>query len=262
VSGDRDRTFPPRVVRLSELKAIARSPEHFKAAYEYPKEESAAMRFGTLVHSLILGGTSFVVFEGERRSGKKWDAFEEEHAGKLIVKQSELDEGLAIARKVQRHHYAGPLLDGKCEHELRWKFKGRDCAGKLDVLGNRQITDVKITASAEPGWFRRQAIRMAMHAQLAWYREGARGNGLTIDGLNLIAVEAAQPHTITVFQLSDRLADEGLRACCSWMERLEVHEAAQAGGYWPGYSECPVLLDVEDELDLTYGDQPAESEAA
>jgi hypothetical protein len=259
----RDRTFPPKVVRFSELKVMGRSAEHFRAAYEHPKETSAQMRFGSLLHTLILGGDSFAVFSGERRAGKAWDAFEEEHSGKLIVKQSELDVGLEIARKVQRHHYAGPLLAGKCEHELRWKFAGRDCGGKLDVLGRRQISDVKISASAEPGWFRRQALRMAMHGQLAWYREGARQNGYAIDGCNLIAVEPAPPYAITVFQLSERLLAEGDRLCRSWIERLNVCEDAEPGGYWPSYSECPVLLDVEDDLELTYGgEEPSESEAA
>ena len=257
----RDRTFPPLLVRFSELKAMSRSAAHFRAAYEHPIEASAAMRFGTLVHSLILGGMRFAVFDGARRAGKAWDAFEEEHAGDLIVTAPELDRGLEIARKVQRHPFAGPMLDGKCEHELRWKFAGRDCGGRLDVLGGTFITDVKTSASAQPEWFTRQAIRMAYHAQGAWYREGARRNGVEVHAVNLIAVEIKPPFAVTCFSLTNRALEEGDKLCRIWIEQLNNCEGAQSGGYWPEYADFVVPLDVPEELDLTYGEEPG-AEAA
>lgn len=258
---ERDRAFPPKVVRFSELKTMSRSPAHFRCAYEYPIESTPAMRFGTLVHHLILGGTKFAVFSGERRAGKAWDAFEGEHADELIVTQAELDRAIDIARKVQRHPFAGPLLDGKNEHEMRWRAMGRDCAGRLDVLGRHQITDVKISTSAEPGWFARHAVRMAYHAQLAWYRDGARENGVDVASANIIAVEARRPYAVTVFSLTDKALLDGQKLCRLWMERLEICQGAQEGGYWPEYVEHVVPLDTLDDLDLTYGDEPS-AEAA
>lgn len=255
----RDRTFPQPLVRFSELKSMARSPAHYRAAVLHGREPSPAMRFGTLCHTLILGGDRFAVFEGKTRQGKAWDAFEAHHAGKLIVKRSELEDAMSVARRVWAHPIAGPLVKGRTEVELTWETLGRKCGGRLDVIGDTFITDLKMSASSEPEWFTRNATRLAYHAQLAWYKEGALANGCRVDDVFLVAVEPKEPYAITPMRMHLHAIGKGDQLCRLWLERLIGCEAVNE---WPEYTQSIATFDVPDDLELTYGEDSSEEEAA
>lgn len=68
-------TFLPERIHYSQLKYFERSPAHFRAACLGERVETPAMRFGTAVHVLVLGGDA-VVFPGEQRRGNAWKAFQ------------------------------------------------------------------------------------------------------------------------------------------------------------------------------------------
>lgn len=258
----RDHTFPQPLVRFSELKHIARSPAHYRSAVLNGSGESSARKFGTLCHTLILGGERFATFEGERR-GKRWASFKEQQsADTLIVTGKELTRAMEVARRVWAHPIAGPLVKGRTEVELRWETLGRACGGRLDIIGDTFIADLKMTASAEPDWFSRNGTRLAYHAQLAWYKEGALANGLRVDDVFLIAVEPKEPYAITPMRMHLHALGKGDQLCRLWLEQLLVCEAANE---WPEYTQSIATFDVPDELELTYGDDPndeEESEAA
>lgn len=262
---ERDRTFPPKVLRYSELSRMSSSPAHFRAAYEHPREQSPAMRRGTLVHSLILEGPTaagIVVFPGER-GAKGWKAFKEEHAdAPLIVTADEMAEARFIAAKVRNHPLAAPALDGDTEVELAWKRGAIDCAGRLDVLKPNGITEVKLSFTSHPEGFVRHGIRMGYHAQGAWYRYGANANGRDIFSVKIVSVEMRQPFAVTVFDLTERALEKGDRLCTMWLERFAVQLGAQHGGHWPEYAEHVCEFDVPDDVELVYGDDETESEAA
>lgn len=249
-------SFPPELVRFSTLKRIALSPAHYRAAVEEPFASSAAMRHGTLIHAICLGG-DFVVYDGERR-GKSWQTFAEEHEGRTIVTRAEHDRAMECARVVMTHPIAGPLLRGQREIELRWEWCGRACGGRLDVLGPSFVNDLKTTTRSEPGWFGRHALRMHYHVQAAWYREGARQNGHTADAAYLTAVEIKPPYAVTVMRLTERALEEGERIARLWMERLLGCEAV---GEWPEYAQSVIDLDVPDEQEFLFAED-AEEEAA
>lgn len=254
---ERDRTFPPNVVRYSELSRMSSSPAHFRAAYEFPREPSAQMRRGTLVHSLILDGPTandIVVFDGER-GAKGWKAFREAHEGKFIVTADELADARFIAAKVRQHPLAAPLLEGQPEVEMRWKRQGIDCGGRLDVLAPHRITEVKTGFTSHPEAFARHAVRMGYHAQGAWYRFGANETGGDIYRVCVIAVEMRQPFAVTVFEMTARALEHGDRLCTLWLERFAVQLGAQSGGHWPEYAEHVCPLDVPDDVELTFGDE-------
>jgi hypothetical protein len=108
-------------VHFSRLKMMQLSPAHFRAA-DARREESPAMRMGTLIHALVLGGevvvydgkrtgapwkafkalvsgAPFVVYDGARK-GKAWSAAKVEADGRTIVTSHDVEVAMA-ARDIQ-----------------------------------------------------------------------------------------------------------------------------------------------------------------
>lgn len=241
------------MVNFSTLKHMAQSPAHYRAALERPIEPTRAMRIGTATHRMVLGdgpGRRIVRYEGERR-GKAWDAFAAEHATADILTATEWAEAEATARAVQASDAARQLLDGaRYEVPLQWRMAGLECqTGGVDVLGDGYLCDLKTCASAEPRAMGRDAISRQYHAQLAFYRFGARANGHRVDACYLICVESAEPHCVTVLRVSDALLDAGERSCMLWLERLRQ---CQEANEWPGYTQA--VLDLEPPPWMVEGD--------
>lgn len=251
----RDRTFPPKILRWSELKHMARSPAHMRAAFTHPKEPHAVMRIGRIGHFLAIGGKSLVVYEGERR-GNAWKDFKARHDGKEIVTSGEVERAQPIADAITSHPLVLELglLDGEKEKELTWTgHLGRACAGTIDVLRPLDTVEIKITSNSSPERFTWQSARMLYHGQNAWYRDGARKNGYAIERAWCICVESEPPYEVTVFHLTPRLLDEGDKMIRLLVERVE---ACEREGVWPGYVQRPVPLDLPNadaDVTLTVG---------
>src|SRR5579883_3076116 len=208
-------------VHFSELKQFARSPAHYRHAVLAPREATRAMRVGTLADRLILGGTLPPIYPGDRR-GTAWTTFAAKHAGEEICTQAELEDAEPIASAVKANALAMAYLTGRAQVPLRWEMQGVPCATRgVDVVGDGWISDLKITSTTQPDRWTWQARRMLYLAQLAFYAEGARQNGIdTSKGLFLVGVEAAPPHPVTVLRMTARAIEAGDKAVHLWLERL------------------------------------------
>lgn len=252
-----ERPFPPARVHFSALRSMGRSPAHFRAAEVAGFEPTPAMKFGLAVHSLTLGGQRVVRFEADARRGKAWTEFEEQHADKIILTAPEHDRALAVAEKVRTHPIARGALAGEHEVSLEWDYCGRACAGRIDVVGEDFLTELKTTTNASPAWFRFHALRMAYNAQVAWYREGMRANRRPVGGGGyIVAVEVRDPFAVTVFRMTEAALEQGEKTVRLWFERFL---ACEQSGEWPEYAQDIVDLDVlERDLELEFeGDEAA-----
>lgn len=233
-------------VHFTTLKAISKSPLHYLTALG-GREDTAAMRLGRLVHTIVLGGPPSVVWNGDRR-GKAWESFAEENAGREIVTQKEVAKVTAIANAVMGDPVAAPYLVGRTEHAVEWSMFGRKCATRgIDVLGPNWITDLKTTNCAEPNAFRRAALRMGYHAQLAMYRDAAASLGVRADFGIIVAVETAPPFAVTVHRLRASALDEGDKLLRLWFERLL---ACELTGDWPGYAQDVLDFEVNEDFGI------------
>lgn len=242
-----------RPLRFSNLKHIAKSPAHALAALRKDAwVPTPSMNFGTLVHALVLGG-KVAAFDGPRRAGAEWKAFQKANRGKLLVSKSELQRARKAARAVRTDPIAGPLVRAaRREVEMAWDYCGRACAGRADLIARNGsfVADLKTTTTASPEWFPRMALRAHYHVQLAYYRHGAAMNGLARPDADafIIAVEPSPPWAVVVYQLSPTALDFGTRSWVGWVERYRVCEAS---GAWPGYAQSLVDLDVPTEEGLS-----------
>ena len=232
-------------IRYSHLRAIARSPMHYRAAVEAPREQTPAMRMGTIVHGLVLGGGQTVVYDGERR-GKAWADFASAHAGREIVTAAEVARAVPIVDAVMADPVAGPLLraeGARREETMAWSMDGLPCQGTPDSFDPTTgiLLDLKTCADASPRKFSLHAWSYGYHAQLAWYAHALTLAGHTVRECLLVAVETSAPHGVTVHRLSPRALEEGTRAWRAWWEQLRICITADQ---WPGYAESICTLDV------------------
>lgn len=247
-------------VHWSNLRHMMRSPKHYRSSILEPKPQTPAMRLGALVHGIVLGHSdAFAVFDGERRS-KKWDAFRDEHVAHgvaldRIFTTAEVGRAERCADAIARHPRAAYWLrDCRTELPVTWTMGRRVCATRgIDALG-RAIVELKTTTNASASSFGWRAKSMGYMGQLAFYAYAARSIGADPLEHVIIAAETAPPFDVTTHVLSMRAKDMWQRTVVALLERLQVCEES---GEWPGCSDADLMLDVEDDSELIYGDEEA-----
>jgi hypothetical protein len=265
---------PAYSVRASLLKQFAKSPAHARHFIDGGKtDETLSMRLGTAGHALLFGTPEVVVYRGgefqpegakkpktytDVKNGACWDAFELEHANKVIVNQSEYDKASAMARAVSCHPDADRILfsPGTVHEQLvEWMYGGRRCTGRLDSLGLAAIGDLKCVVDASPQRLPWQARKMGWAMQLAWYSDGVELAGMDQRPSYLIAVENSPPFNVQVYEMTPEDIDFGRAQYESWFAKLLECEAADA---WPGYADGILPLNV---LGLPMPDDEIEDDA-
>ena len=243
-------------LHFSALKNFARSAAHYKYASEHGTVTTPAMAVGSAVHALVLEhGDSIVRFDGTRR-GKKWLAFQDAHANETILTASEWDQAAQMAGAVTAHSRAAELLIGVHELAVEWRLGERACMGRIDsIRPDGAIVELKTAADASPRGFQRAAEKFGYFAQLAWYIDGQRAanpGGPSTDDAFIVAVESKQPYVAQTFVVTSHAIDLGRRTYRPW---LEVLNACEASGVFPGYQESDAILDVVEDLELQIGDE-------
>ena len=246
---------------------MAMSAQHYEYWLQHEFEQTPAMRFGSLVHAIILGG-EFRVFPAATRRANGWKDWQDENSGidnrghtRLLVTQSELENGHEAAHAI-RHNLgqiqlkdgrsATVLLDGKREHSIDWSFRGRPARSTLDVLTEDSVVDLKTSTTAEINRFQSHAGRMLYHAQMAFYAAAycASGwDGQAEPACRVIAAETKPPYSVTVHRLTDKALEKGMRCCVAWHEQLETCERS---GVWPGYAQSEVDWDIPDDAEIDF----------
>jgi hypothetical protein len=231
-------------IHFSELKQHAKSAAHVKLAVQGAREITRAMIVGGVADSIVFQhGRSHVVAPCKRDDRvAEWRVFKVEHAGKYICTQAELDDAEGAAQAVLADPAAQRALKG-CDFQqvMTWDAFGLPCAagikgerGGFDALGPDSIADLKVTACTEPEALSRHLLNQLWHAQLAWYRIGARTLGRRVDVCRIIAVESAAPYNVTVLRIPERWLVQGEQIVTTWAER---HRACEAADAWPGYAQ-------------------------
>lgn len=247
-----DKVWPD--VHFSDLKRMALSPAHVKAALAAKFESTRAMKVGTVMHHLVLGPRlpskdprdpkPLIKFDGDRRSGKVWEKFEADYgATHEIVTIPEWNDAIPMADAVMADKEARSYLDGaRLEVPLRWESQGVWCAtGGVDFLHDDWFGDLKSTTCTEPEAWRRHAWKLLYPQQLAFSEEGVIAKGFAPKKRILIGVESDPPYVVTCLSLTERLMDHARRSVALWLERLIV---SRENDFWPGYTQTTVEFDL------------------
>ena len=232
-------------VSVSGLKIIADCP----AKFGVEREQSAAMRIGSLTHCAILEPEAlerrYAATDLDRRGTKAWDEAERAAGGRELVKRAEWDAALGMRDAVHRHPVARTLLSGAVtERTLVWQDEetGIMCRGRLDAMSPIGCpVDVKTAADGSPSSFARQAARLRYHWQADYYLCGCMQLGLPADAFPFIVVEPDLPYIVSVYELSenDLLAGrQQYRSAMLRFAKLVVRPVRE----WPGYVENAITM--------------------
>jgi exodeoxyribonuclease VIII len=236
-------------VSKSGLDLAHRSPLHFWNRYLNPdrvaEPPTEAMILGSALHARVLEPHLFddeyvVAPHCDRRTkeGKMiWADFEQQAAGKTLLKADDALRITAMADAIGKHKAASFLLTmpGKAEQSYFWTDDetGERCKCRPDwhSADGKIIVDVKTTEDASPAKFLRSSVLgWRYHVQAAFYMQGLPEAEVFL----FCCVEKKPPFAVAVYSLPPALVERGLREAKA---DLALISACRAADDWPSYSE-------------------------
>lgn len=231
------------------LIEITRTPLHCWAKYVDPhrteEEPTAAMAFGTLVHTLVLTPETFrdefVLADGINRrtaAGKaEYAALQE--SGQRIITDKDYQAALEIVKAIRKHPVARALFKvGEPEKILTVAREAPllPLKGRLDWLASPPgIVELKTATDASKAGFLRAVYRHGYHLSAAYYRmlagEATNTPADTIPH-TFVVVETKYPYAVAVYPSSERVLAEG-RAL--WEAQLARFDDCWINDEWPSY---------------------------
>ena len=246
----------PNSVSHSEMEVFRESPRlywgrHIKKFPDWQQETTDALEFGNTFEDMLYppphGGPLVIPREvlsaNGAKSGKAWERFRDENAGRRLIKAEQAAQLEAMIESVKKHTEARKLLleiNGKrqvairfmCPHTGVWR------RAKIDHKYKNAIADLKTTRDSRWEAFGRDVIEYGYHRQADWYREGV--HELTGYWLRFvfIAVQKTPPYTVNVWELPPRVAHLGH---LDNVEDLKSYKRCLESGIWEPEGHGEVL---------------------
>jgi hypothetical protein len=234
-------------ISASDLKWILppRTPAHYHAyrTGQIKREETRAFLIGTLCHMAVLEPErlekAFVVkptgLDLRKVEGKEWKASVGD-VPILDADEATMIEGMKAS--VAAHPAAYELLhNSKREISLYDSHRsGLKIKGRLDVLGNDFVADVKTAEAGDAQGFSSAIFRYNYHVQAAMYCQLAK-----VERFAFIAVEKTAPYAVAVYELSPTALQIGLSALNN---ALELIAKCQELNEWPCYAKASQVIDL------------------
>lgn len=244
----------------SALRHIDQTPAHFRAALEYPKPQTPAMRLGTLAHEAILTGgqaqtlvappPTYTDDKGAEKSWnwnasacKAWRAAVEAE-GRTVVSQDDLDAIKGMVDACRNSRTVQTILKG-ADTEVSW-FADRNgvrVKGRIDIVPAHSdaLVDLKTMPDVSDAAITRAVEDMGMETQGAWYRWG--WNACRPEDKRrhhvIIFVQNQPPYAVRVLKLSDDYLWVAERRIQRW---LETYMRCIERDEWPGYPDDVGIL--------------------
>jgi hypothetical protein len=232
-----------KAISQSVLKAVAKSPRKFEAYQNGTMEfePTDAMDLGSLVDSMLLTpgevGEYFVevpesvLAKNGRRSGGKWDAFEEANAGKVLLKSAAFETAHLVVERIKQHPFWLQLCEKGfvTQKECYWMdpMTGLPCKCLIDIFPrmpatNDWLADLKTTENMDTfeaerfqmfrddkigndGILRSKSVLdFGYHVQGAWYSRGASlATECVFQRFFLLVAEVKPPYRVKAFKIAD-----------------------------------------------------------
>lgn len=233
-----------KALNYSGAKQILKSPAHFQASLLEERKDSAALKFGRLVHLALLLPREFVRvvkikpdLDGRTTEGKAAKkAFEESLVeGDEIVDQEMYDVINDITESAEIA-VASLGIDSSTwitETPYSMEYNGVAIKGRPDLIttinGEQVVIDLKTCMDASPAEFARTVHNFKYHMQAAWY--------LKLTGAKkfiFVAVEKEYPYAFRVYQLDEASISEGQKLMD---EAVLIYNNSTKFNSWPSYTK-------------------------
>lgn len=239
ISDLRDKFFAGEGhLSYSSLSAFRKSPKHFIDYKIGKKEDTDAMKLGSLVHLLILEPEKFdKKYLVCPKCDKRTKEGKEIYANYLIqlgdrteIKFEDFETAALMADAVKNNPVAKSIMDqaNKREFKVEFSHKGLKFVAYIDGIG-KLIFDIKICTDAEPRKFQRDIVNMGYWLQ---------------SGVYTFAVEEMLPYfliavdrncNVSVHKIMDDFVEYGQQQfdllCNQFIECLESNSFEQSFEY-------------------------------
>lgn len=253
VPNDRDYHEGPGL-SSTRLKALLKSPAHYKAELAELRKPTPAMTLGSALHCAALEpqhyASRFVALpEDAPASGKKRAEIDAEYAAKGLTTLN-YEDATTVSRMIAslEKNEVFQRVVRPCVKELAaWAVDpetGVLKKAKADAIHPEltYIADVKTCEDARKEVWRWDAKRYGYGTSAAMYLDVfSQATGQTIDTFVWIAVEKKPPYAVKFYVASRTTLENGHKA---FRQGLETFAACEKSGQWPGYEQ------VFEELDL------------
>lgn len=229
----------------SDIFEMRKSPMHFRYALDHPREETAAMAFGTALHCYVLEPEKFaeryVICEKiDRRTTAGKAKLAEIDASGLIPMDEETWQKMECMRtNIMSNKDARLLLTGEKEKSYFWTdnlsgidLKCRpDC--RTDIGAVSVIVDLKTTADASTEGFMRSCLTYGYDLQAAMYKQGVESVEGKPHRFVFIAVEKEPPYACNVLEAGELMIRKGNEDLRSYLYAIKH---CKETNNWYGYN--------------------------
>jgi exodeoxyribonuclease VIII len=199
----------------SGAKTLLRSPERYAWERDHPSEPSAAMRFGSLVHCMVLEPQQVAAryiarpagIDGKTKEGKAMlDALRAEAGDREIVDAAEFERAERMHNAFSAAVYAAGIGGdeaGNTEVSLFWDGDRCRMKARLDALLPDGALDLKThSGDLDDDSLRRTIFNYQYHLQAAHYLDGLAAVGLPCERFVFAFVTSQPPHVCRLVSLS------------------------------------------------------------
>ena len=203
----------------------------------HSQETNREMDWGTILHAAVLEPERFfkeaVIWTGKKKSGKAWDAFEEENQDRIIITQKQCDDvRYAVDSVLSNQDAMEKLKDCKKEQSIFWSTpEYGNARARPDGLCQNYSVSYKTTAQIHPQAVQRTAYNMGYHIKEGWIQVGLReltGNVLPVW---VIWQEASGPFDVLVDEYDSVALAAGRQISQALAAR---YRACEKSGLFPG----------------------------
>lgn len=233
-------------ISRSQLMLLDKSPKHFwyevLSGQAEAKEETPAMKIGSLFHTLLLEPHKFedeyLIIKQKSmpaRGTNPYNLVLEEAKGRTIVTLEQFQKTKLMAETCIKEDLVQTLIvDSEFEKSIFWTDEetGLQFKARPDIWSEKMIVDLKTTADASPSAFKRSAFNYGYFLQAGMMFEAAKAIGAPIDVFAILACEKESPFMTAVFMMSEESLQKGIdqfNACKKCLKKcMDSNE-------WPGY---------------------------
>ena len=178
----------------------------------YKNEASASLNLGSAVHKLVLEPYDFEkefavepTCDKRTKNGKaKYEAFENENQGKIILKADEFEKAKAISESIlQMKQTAKFLKDGTAEQSYFSELCGIKVKCRPDFYNENLglLIDLKTTSNPKKYEFTKSVANFAYDMQVAFYTDILESLGKKVNSTLIIAVKNKEPYSVAFYEI-------------------------------------------------------------
>ena len=241
-----------QALNYSGAKELLKSPAHYQAYLNQEREETKALRMGSLIHCAVLQpealNDKFITApEVDRRTkeGKEtYAAFQSSlKPGMTVVSAEESAECHIIASRARHTLERLGVEFDQTEFMFTTDYNGVQLKCAIDGIAGDYLWDLKTTEDASPAGILKAIRAYRYNLQAYFYRlcyETAYGRRLL--GFRFLFIEKQAPYATAVVEIGPELMSY---AVADFEKALQTYRECTTLGEWPAYGDDIQVIDIK-----------------